>query len=201
MHLSIGQQFERSIVRSQRHLETGPRRPFKAMDDSQSAPPTAATGNAKSMVAAAKGRVAGPGGRRVSPGRSRRSPGRSPSPGRRSPSPDSVKFFGTGASAFQSSEPRSALFRTNTNPSFLYDYSLTVDPNSAAYRYYKTAKAAVLTKTNVPAQDTLVPRAQSPPVGTYNVRHDSTPPSVAHLSRAPALLPPIPPRFQRFHRS
>lgn len=95
---------------------------------------------------------------------------RSLSPGRYSPAVSDIQSFGQGALPFHSSEPRSALFRMNTNPSFIYDYSLTVDPNSAAYRYYKASHAAVLTKTNVPLQDQLVTRPNSPPVGTYYVR-------------------------------
>ena len=95
---------------------------------------------------------------------------RSLSPGRYSPGVSDIQSFGQGALPFNSSEPRSALFRMNTNPSFIYDYSLTVDPNSAAYRYYKASHAAVLTKTNVPLQDQLVTRPNSPPVGTYYVR-------------------------------
>lgn len=118
------------------------------------------------------------GSKSPSPGRKRSPSRRSTSPGRqtRSPSPESIKFFGTGVTAFNSSGPRSALFRMNSNPSSLYDYGLTVDPNSAAYRYY-TSKSAVLTKTHVPAQDTLIPRAQSPPVGTYHVRQGWTTPT------------------------
>ena len=95
---------------------------------------------------------------------------RSLSPGRYSPAVNDIQSFGQGALPFHSSEPRSVLFRMNTNPSFIYDYSLTVDPNSAAYRYYKASHAAVLTKTNVPLQDQLVTRPNSPPVGTYYVR-------------------------------
>ena len=95
---------------------------------------------------------------------------RSLSPGRYSPAVSDIQSFGQGALPFNSSEPRSVLFRMNTNPSFIYDYSLTVDPNSAAYRYYKASHAAVLTKTNVPLQDQLVTRPNSPPVGTYYVR-------------------------------
>ena len=59
---------------------------------------------------------------------------------------------------------------SRTGPAFQFDYSLTVDPHSAAYRYHKPRPSAVLSKTNVPKQNTLIgsPSA-APPVGTYDL--------------------------------
>ena len=98
-----------------------------------------------------------------SAGKSTGSPGRSKtsSPGR---------YVG-GDHGFNSSGPRSVLLRTNMNSSCVYDYDLcdSVDTNSASYRYHRHVKSPTLTATHVPAQDTLIHRAQSPPVGTYNV--------------------------------
>ena len=65
---------------------------------------------------------------------------------------------------FNSSSPRSAIHRTNLNPSSIYDYELTSDGYER-----RTKLSPFMIKTHIPMQDRLVKRAQSPPVGTYSV--------------------------------
>jgi len=73
-----------------------------------------------------------------------------------------------GGSAGLALDAIRAKLSSRTGPAFAFDSTLAVDPRAAAYRYRHT-RSAMLTKTLVPAQDTLTPHSQAPPVGTYNV--------------------------------
>ena len=64
---------------------------------------------------------------------------------------------------------KSADRNTHTGRSFDASASHT-EASSDTYRYKKTTQSAILSKTNIPAQDGIVIIAQGPPVGTYNVR-------------------------------
>ena len=92
----------------------------------------------------------------------RRSPTLHESPSRNS-SPERFSSLNTGATF--DAQQRTKL----ASRSFQFD-GLTVDPHSVAYRYHKTRPGTVLSKTNVPQQDTLIgsPSA-APPVGTYDL--------------------------------
>ena len=73
-----------------------------------------------------------------------------------------------GSAAGLSLDTIRAKLSSRAGPAFAFDNNLTVDPHAAAYRYRNT-RSAILTKTLIPAQDSLVPHSQAPPVGTYNV--------------------------------
>ena len=88
--------------------------------------------------------------------------------GRESPSRSSSpeRFSLTTGAKFDAQRNK---LTSRTGPAFQFDYSLTVDPNSA-YRYHKPRPGAILSRTNVPQQDTLIgsPSA-APPVGSYDL--------------------------------